>query len=583
MNKLQFRVLYKLFLFRVVDLELLSTSAKGDVSKLLGQFAALLICASLLLAAAGMFFPGSTMPPAQKLAATWATEQFFVSTTMLIVGLFGVLSWDSMFPDRRDVLILLPLSVRIRTLFLAKIAAVAAALGLAVAALHCFAGLVWPVVLAPTHSGVLGLIRSFGSYWTAMLTAGAFVFCSVLCLQGVAALLPRQQFLRVSALLQLVAFWLLLSVYFLQPMMMAPEALSAPRFQNWLAYLPSYWFFGLFQTLNGTGSPAFTALASRAVLGLLVAVLGTCVAFLFSYLRTLRKTVEEPDIIPETKGGHKLPSFGDRPVTAIVQFCIRTLFRSRQHRLILSFFLGAAFTIVILYVKTPLAHSSLLDASGGSPWRVVNVPLLVSSIVMMLFSVIGMRVVFAMPTELRANWVFRATNLYRVSDYLKATRRSLLALAVLPVWTIWAGVFLWLWPLRPALEHLAVLALLGTVLVDACLYGFHKIPFTCSYLPGKANIYYVFFPSAMLSIWILDRAALLERNALEHPTQYAIALLVLGVAAVLLRWCTVALSRSEGSEVRFEEVEPPVVLELGLQGGGASRVQPPPGTGTGSF
>jgi len=266
-----------------------------------------------------------------------------------------------------------------------------------------------------------------------------------------------------------------------------------------------------------------------------------------------------------------------------VQFCIRTLFRSRQHRLIVSFFLGLAFTIVILYVKTPLAHSSLLDASSTSPWHVVSVPLLVSSIVMMLFSVIGVRVAFAMPTELRANWAFRVTNLYRVSDYLKAARRSLLALAVLPVWTIWAGVFLWLWPLRPALEHLAVLALLGTVLVDACLYGFHKIPFTCSYLPGKANIYYVFFPSAMLSIWILDRAALLERSALENKVRYAIVLLIMSVAAVLLRWCTVVLSRSEGAEVRFEEVEPPVVLELGLHVVGASRAQPPSGTGTSSF
>ena len=41
MSKLQFRVLYREFLFRMVDLELLSP--QGDRSKLLGQFAALLV------------------------------------------------------------------------------------------------------------------------------------------------------------------------------------------------------------------------------------------------------------------------------------------------------------------------------------------------------------------------------------------------------------------------------------------------------------------------------------------------------------------------------------------------------------
>ena len=42
-DRLQFRVLYREFLFRMVDLELLSTQARGDMSKLFGQFASLLI------------------------------------------------------------------------------------------------------------------------------------------------------------------------------------------------------------------------------------------------------------------------------------------------------------------------------------------------------------------------------------------------------------------------------------------------------------------------------------------------------------------------------------------------------------
>jgi hypothetical protein len=47
MNKLKFQVLYHEFLFRVVDLEILAP--QGDITKLLGQFAALLLFVSLWL------------------------------------------------------------------------------------------------------------------------------------------------------------------------------------------------------------------------------------------------------------------------------------------------------------------------------------------------------------------------------------------------------------------------------------------------------------------------------------------------------------------------------------------------------
>jgi hypothetical protein len=338
---LQFGVLYRQFLFRAVDLELLSASAQGDISKLLGQFASLLVFVSLLAALAALAFGGSDMPAPQRLAATWGIEFFLIATTMLVVGLFAVLSWDSTFPDRRDVLVLAPLPVRARTLFLAKLAAVATALSLTVAALHSLAGLVWPLVLTPTHAGFLGVIRSFAAYWITMLAAGAFVLCSLLCLQGSAALLPRQKFLQVSSILQIAAFCLLLCVYFLEPMRVMPEALTAPQNQRLLAWLPSYWFLGLFQALNGTVHPALTPLAWRAAISLAIAVFGSGVSFLLSYLRTLRKIIEEPDITPGARGWRWLPPFGDPPLTATVRFTMRTLLRSRQHRLILSLLFGA--------------------------------------------------------------------------------------------------------------------------------------------------------------------------------------------------------------------------------------------------
>src|SRR6478672_5854279 len=101
MTRVQFRVLYREFLFRVVDLELLAQD--GDMSKLLGQFAALLIFCSLWLTpAAGLAGSAARDNPLLGMMLRWIAQHFLIATTMLAVGLFAVMSWDSTFPDRRD-------------------------------------------------------------------------------------------------------------------------------------------------------------------------------------------------------------------------------------------------------------------------------------------------------------------------------------------------------------------------------------------------------------------------------------------------------------------------------------------------
>src|SRR4051812_12876825 len=102
----QFRVLYRQFLFRMADIEALSAHAQGDIHKLLGQFAALLIFISLGLAFVALTVAGARTAPAESLFITLVSEHFLIATTMLAVGMFAVLCWDSMLPDQRDVLVL---------------------------------------------------------------------------------------------------------------------------------------------------------------------------------------------------------------------------------------------------------------------------------------------------------------------------------------------------------------------------------------------------------------------------------------------------------------------------------------------
>lgn len=833
MTKIQFRILYREFLFRMVDLDVLSSSAQGDMSKLFGQFAALLVFLGIGFCIPAMNFGGRGLP---MLMLGWSMEHVLISTTMLIVGLFAVLSWDSTFPNKRDVMVLAPLPVRARTLFGAKVAAVASALAITVGAFHMLAGLVWPVTLnstvpaqivpsftfqpaiapvrpaampavlgadlgqtpcrgaigvwsrgesqvfacgaadadaigplgplqetlpglvlavmaeegqvafdqpvrlllpegvvrkpigaeillvdlatnrsglprmappydldeyiarrgvgrlpqtfyqpsavgfallqevlarragvswdellrqkvtgplgmrdttssgttagdvlkflkanlhpenlgaamrkaigrshvtgqaaglgwhyqagtwsagpayfntsgdfaavtlvqqapdalgehlaqrlsgkpavsfstmtIPAGGGFLRMLRLFGVYWFTMLAAGAFIFCCVLGAQGVAAqLLPRRLFLRVSSILQLVAFCLFVTVYFGQPGFVSPARIAEAQGGGLLGWSPSYWFLGLFQQLSG--SPAMAALARRAWIGLAVAVSVTAVAYLLSYLRTLRKIVEEPDIVPGAKGIHWLPRFGALLPTAIVQFSIRTLLRSRQHRMLLMFYLGTGFALAIFFLKTD-------DGQTVDPWRQVSMPLLVSTVTMLCLSVLGTRVVMAMPLDLRANWIFRIAPMPAGAACRSARRRAFWALGVAPLWTVFAVLLFYFWPWRAAAGHLLLLALLGVGLSELCLRGTQKLPFTCSYLPGKSNFHLSFWLYIVLMVQVLVRSALFELEALSDPVKYAAAAASLAVAALAIHiW-----NRSEDDELQFEEASTPAIYAL---------------------
>jgi len=562
-NKLQFRVLYRQFLFRLVDLEWLSTQA--DTSKLLGQFAAMLVFFSLCIALGSMFFDVRSLPPDQMLARIWGIEHFLLATTMLVVGLFAVLCWDSIFPNQRDVMVLAPLPVQPRTVFLANSCAVATGLATAVLALNGLSGFAWPLALG-AHNGLGGSIRLLAGYWITTLSAGLFIFCSVLSLQALASqLLPRRIFLRISALLQTAAFCLFLCLYFLEPPLATPAALAAPQNQSLLHWLPSYWFLGLLQTVGGSPHPALAPLTWRALVGVAISFSSAAVAFLLSYFRTMKKIAEEPDIMPGPHRMHWSMDLGDSIAGAVALFSIRTLLRSRRHRAILCFYLGVGLFIVLL-TKNPIAQDALLRAAQG-----LSFASMIASIAMMCLTLLGLRVAFSMPLDLKANWIFRTTPVKSISACVSGSRRALLLLGVTPICAITAGLLLTWWPWRLVIGHLAVLAVLGLILTELCLLRFHKIPFTCSYLPGKANIYLAFYAAVALGVPLSSYLILLERRLLLRPPGAALMLTCLAVAAGSARWFTAQLVKSSAA-VSFEEEPVPVILSLGLHRDGIMPV-----------
>lgn len=157
------------------------------------------------------------------------------------------------------------------------------------------------------------------------------------------------------------------------------------------------------------------------------------------------------------------------------------MFRNRRHRLLLAVYagLGLAFVSAGLGWMVRRGSAEFLHPTS----TLLSVPLDLS-----FFLLVGVRALFTMPVELRSNWIFRFTEGGEPSDYLGGVRLFLWTIGLIPLSIaplLVCGV-LWGWTI--ALRHAFFLAWVILLFTEYLLWNFHKIPFTCSMLPGKANL-----------------------------------------------------------------------------------------------
>jgi hypothetical protein len=538
---LQFRVLHQQFLLRVVDLEALSIEA--DIPRFLGQFAGVLIMFSFIHCVAVYWY---------IVAYPYRLEHYLISTTMLVAGLITVVCWDSAFPDRRDIMVLAPLPIRPGMVLGAKIAASTSLLGIALLALNTAPGLLGPLLLAQLHPSIFGIFQVLAAYWIAMVAAILFLYCSVLTIQGLTALvLPRRFFLRLSAALQLIAFGVFISVYFLEPALGTLPELLDPQSHRILAISPQFWFLALLNQLNGSLPSELAWLAHRAWLALAIAITGASTSLLLSYLRTMKATLEAPDLVPGASGLHWRIGGGLR--LAIAAFSFRSLSRSRQHRVVYAFFMA----IVAAIAVTCLRREIYSPAPEPLPTS-----FLIASFIMMSLAVMGLRAVFSLPISLNANWVLRITQLRPTGKYIEATRATLLVFSVFPM--VITAILLSL-NYRPRLhvaQHLVILAIFGCLLVEIALINFDKVPFTCSYLPGKSNIQTVFWGAVFVWIMLTLLAGAFELDAIGNARTYSE---VIGIMlTTLVGLGTFNRLRARRAVLYFDDLPPEIMTRLGL-------------------
>ncbi len=561
----QYHTLRRLFLRRFTEHEFLASG--GDVRELLANVFAVLaafgICISLILFRKYVFGL-SKVPQAVRDAVMWSDYEFLMSMTIAVAGIVVIVCWDAFFPDRTDCLVLAALPVSMRAVLAAKLTAVGSVFGLLTAGANAVPLLVLPTLMA-TALGGTGLHRFFLAQLVATAAAGLFVFAAAAAVQGVLInVLPYRWFRRASAWMQLAVLFALLAAFFASPGGVAtPEGLANPANRWTITLIPSFWFFGLAMAMLGTTIPAALWLAKLALCALGGAIVVAAVSYATGYARYVRRAIEDSGLEPSVRRGDGLVRrLVDACVArtarerAILHFVWRTMTRSRTHRLIFAGYMSVALVYLALgniglVEGRGLEKYFRPDASAGS------IPLVLS-----FFALIGMRALFSVPVDLRANWIFRLTEEASPRPVLSAVRKLMFVVAVLPVVLVALPAYSVLWGTGTGARFTAVVLLVLLLVLERLMRDFRKVPFTCSYLPGKSNLKFMFAIYAILFVLFATLVTWMAVGAAGSSRAFVRIALLCGAWLVWMVWRR--RSAAGGDTLVYEEKPDwqPVSLEL---------------------
>jgi len=548
----QLRELTRLFYRRFLENDLICLD--GDTTATLANVLG-------LVAAPGIFFPMleywlyalmNHMPLYYRDLYALPEKALYIGFSMTLLGLITVLEWDTLLPDQRDYTVLRPFPVRLGAILAAKVAALAGLWAVFTVAINGFSTAAFPamVVQRDPLANLLWFIRAHG---IAIVAANAFIFLAIISVQGILMnLLGWRWFRRVSPYAQCLLIALLLAMFF------STVTLIGGRHPA-VRYLPPAWFVGLYQCQLGWTWPLFRELADLARLALGFSALAAVAGFALSYQRHVRRSLEVLDTAQRAPGplARLVAAVLDRVVLrtpaerAAFHFVRQTVVRSRSHRALAAAWAGAGFALVFQ------ALAGVILSGNRTWWQQPAGVLLTVPLVLAFFLLCGLRYVFTVPAELRANWLFQLAATGQAREYMPGVRKAVMVTAILPLFGALLPLHAAIWGWRTAAVHVVFGCLVAYVLMELLLAGFDKLPLTCSYVPGKANV------KSLWSIYLLGFLAYvtlfaaLERLVLADPARLVWAVAV--AAAVRL-----GLRRPRPFTLVFDERPEPAVRTLDI-------------------
>jgi hypothetical protein len=498
----------------------------------------------------------------------------FIMMSMTGMGLVALVLWQNVFPDRRDARLLGVLPLTPRALVAGRLLAVSMLAGVFLIGINAIPTAIYGLLAGyygAAHA-LLGVVAHAG----ATACAGAFVFFLLVAIQGVWLNLGKQSADRLALAMQLV---FMVTLLFHAASLGRLIGLTGADLQHIAAdsrfkWLPAFWFAGLYDVIGGRPGPGSAALAIRGLLATLFVVSTAAGMLALTHGRLMRLALEGRAARRGSRGRRSMLDAVAALVCrgaiarAVFLFTIRTLMRSRSHRMLLGIYAGVA-AAMIAATLGPIALRA-----GLAGFRQPGVAALAAPLVLLFFLVTGTSVMMAIPVEPKANWVFRLLEPANRVAALAGARNALLVTIVTPIALVAGMSAAWLWSPWLGVAHGLVCAGMGWALAELLLIRARKIPFTCTWFAGQSRAKLWPFYLIACSNYCFTTAAI-ELSILDRPRHLAIFLLLLAlVISGLARVRARALTAPPG--LRFEEEDPTAIFEgFSLSEGLAARTPAP--------
>jgi hypothetical protein len=498
---------------------------------------------------------------------SWQEKNYILTLVMLLFGIMVVLDWDVLFPDGQDFANLLPLPIRLRTIFAAKFASFILLAGLFAVAMNVFSALLFSVYLAPWHSSSL-VFAGWHVVAHFLSAAAACLFmvlvCVILHFLTLAVIPPRYARLvsgHVRFILLAILIFLLVA-YIVEPWIMAqyfkvlPE-LKASGAASFYSF-PPMWFVGFYERLLGNPDPAFGRLAGRALLSLGALIVIFLAASALSYAKQLGRTLEVRKARAARRSVGRALDAVVRPLflrdpaeRASYGFFTSVLASSQPHGMRLMAYLAAAGGVTLIFALTQAG--SFVDLSPR------NANLLVLPMVLAAAFLAGLRAVSDRPAAPEANWAFRVAEPVRKTGLMRGFKKAIVVRWLVPYAVIVFLVFTFLWPVREAFLHALFVLAFSILFLEAIFFGYRKIPFACQTVPGQSRLQMRGVAYAVAFVLGMTAIARLEKSLLARPVGFVFFFAAVAAALVLLGLYRRARFYP-GLEIVYEEEPEPALI-----------------------
>ena len=484
-----------------------------------------------------------------------------VTLTMIVMGVVGLFIWDGVFPDRRDVRILGVLPVPVHRFVAARLAALGRVFVLFAMPLSAMQSVVFGLTVSG-YGEPIGRFHGIAAHFVAVLLACTFVFCALVAAQCLLLVI----FGRRAAQAASMAFQVLFAVGLVQLLFFLPELIRALRAGGTthegaaaLAAFPPAWFFAIYEQLAGSGGSAEGPLARTAILVTVAATMLAPALYGASYSYLSQRALEGPamraaGVARTNRARARLARSVSRPLAGAIRwFTLRTLFRSRSHRMMFAVYAGFALAIDVSSALSLALRKGLAGFQEPGP-EMMSMPLVVQFLLLA-----ALRVITAVPSDPKARWVFRACEPADRPAAVAGARDAMIVLVVLPT-TVMALVQGLFWPIGTAVAHAAFVFVVGRVLAELLTPQNGKLPFACTYIPGTSRIF-VLWPVYLLLFFVYTVVfAAIDLALSRRPTKLVWFCLVATLAAQVIVFIRRrAVTALPG--LRFDEEDPTAIFQ----------------------